>query len=197
MRSWRLLGLALIIASSPANAAQADRLKELSDKLDANTLSADETREILRVLMRRALDAQPAAVEKPSESQAAARGDKVIAVYPDRNTTQLVIEARRPLVAGSLLYAGPEELQITLDDLMARSGDLYYYSASTPGKPRIRENDAVVSQRARKIETPSVLKLKIQEIYDVTPLFMPMLTVVLRGIACLALPCAEPQTRSA
>lgn len=90
---------------------------------------------------------------------------RVIAVYPDRNTTKLVVEAREPLVAASNVFVGPDEVQATLGDVLSRSGDLYYFSASVPGKADVKIGDEVLTQRERRLETPNPLRLKISENY--------------------------------
>lgn len=175
---------------APAQADPMGRIRGLADRWESGELSTAEKDELLRSVVTQML--RSGALEKPAGppgSQAApastASGNKVIAVYPDRNTTQVVIEARQPLVAGSLVFAGPEELQVTLDDVLARSGDLYYYSASTPGKARIHINDAVVTQQKRKIETPSALTLKIQETYTFEQKRLGEITAVQDGRAMI------------
>lgn len=98
----------------------------------------------------------------------AAAGDlaagRVIAVYGDRNSTKLVIETRESLVAGRNVYAGPDEVAATLGDVLSRSGDLYYYSASVPGKADLKVGDEVVTAQ-RRIATPNPLRLKLSETY--------------------------------
>lgn len=89
---------------------------------------------------------------------------RVIAVYPDRNSTKLVIETQVPLVAGAVVYAGPDEVEATLGDALSRSGGLYYYSASIPGNTDVKTGDEVVTGRNR-IQTPNPLRLKISESY--------------------------------
>lgn len=90
---------------------------------------------------------------------------RVIAVYPDRNTTKLVIETREPLVAATNVYAGPDEVEVTLGDVLSRSGELYYFSASVAGKADIKTGDAVLTKRERRLETPNPLRLKVSESY--------------------------------
>lgn len=98
----------------------------------------------------------------------AAAGDsaagRVIAVYGDRNSTKLVIEAREPLVAGTNVYAGTDEVAATLGDLLSKSGELLYYGASVPGKADLEVGDEVVTAR-RRIAAPNPLRLKITEAY--------------------------------
>lgn len=98
----------------------------------------------------------------------AAAGDsaagRVIAVYGDRNSTKLVIEAREPLVTGTNVYAGTDEVAATLGDLLSKSGELLYYSASVPGKADLEVGDEVVTAR-RRIAAPNPLRLKITEAY--------------------------------
>lgn len=90
---------------------------------------------------------------------------RVIAVYPDRNTTKLVIESREPLVAATNIYAGPDEVEVTLGDVLSRSGELYYFSASVAGKADIKTGDAVITKRERRLETTNPLRLKLSESY--------------------------------
>ncbi|MBI5595959.1 MAG: hypothetical protein HY928_07710 [Elusimicrobia bacterium] len=155
-----MLGLTAPSSRAAEPPAPHQRLQELDDKLEAGTISTDETRELLRALTRQALRSQPA--EAPV---AVGLGDKVIAVYHDRNTTKLVIEARQPFVAGIPVFVGPQETEVVLQDLLSRSKNLYYYAASAPGRVPVDEGDAVFTQKTRVLETPSPLMLKIKEVY--------------------------------
>lgn len=201
MGRFRLRTLPLlfaVVAAAPLRAAELvtpppppiERIRGLADRWESGALSADEKDELLRsviteLLRTGALEPSARPHGQPAAPTAGPSAGRVIAVYPDRNTTQLVIEARQPLVAGSLVYAGPEEVQATLDDLMARSGDLYYYSASTPGKARIRASDSVVTQKSRTLESPSALQLKIQETYTFEQKRLAEVTAVQDGRAMI------------
>lgn len=90
---------------------------------------------------------------------------RVIAVYADRNTTKLVIESREPLVAATSVYAGPGEVEVTLGDVLSRSGELYYFSASVAGKAEIKVGDEVLTRHERRLETPNPLRLRLSESY--------------------------------
>lgn len=142
----------------------------MAERLRSGRLSATEKDELMGELIGQLLRA--GSLEPPTAPPAPAGAPssellptKVIAVYRDRNTTKLVIEAREPLVSGSLMYVGPEELQVTLGDVLARSGNLAYYSASTPGKAPIEEGDAVIPRQKRVLKAPSPLRLKIEDAY--------------------------------
>lgn len=171
--------------AEPATKSAPDRIQELSDRLDAGNLSVDDTREILRILMRQAIASGQAASEKAPEPQTASEGDKVIAVYGDRNSTKLVIESRRPLVTGAPVYAGPREAEVTLFDLLSRSGDLYYYAASAPGKVPVQQGDAVVTRRSRKLQTPHPLRFKVAETYTFQQKWAGEVTAVQEGRAMI------------
>lgn len=90
---------------------------------------------------------------------------KVLIAYPDRNSTKLVIETREQLVIGNNVFVGPSEAEATLGDLMSKTGEAHYYSASIPGKADVKQGDEVVTQKARRLETPSPLVLKFRESY--------------------------------
>lgn len=164
--------LILLFAAAPGVHARqvADPLKrilDLSEKWQETALTADEKDELLRDLTRHLLSQEGTPpVDSGEDSAAQTSGIKIIAAYIDRNTTKLVLESHTPLVSGSFVYGGEKEVPITLDDLLSRSGDLYYYSASTPGRQRLGDRDRVVTSRSRRIETPSVLRLKIEESYN-------------------------------
>lgn len=153
---------------APAKPDPTERMRALAERWESGELTAAEKDELIRSFIVESLRAGPPG-RQASPPAAAPTSEllptKVIAVYPDRNTTKLVIESRQPLISGTLMYAGPRELQVTLGDLLARSGDLAYYSASTPGKAPIKEGDAVIPRQRRVLDTPSPLRLKIEETY--------------------------------
>lgn len=90
---------------------------------------------------------------------------KVIAVYPDRNTTKLVLETRESIIPGRQVYVGPERLAITVGGLLSRSELSYYYSASAPDRPKIESGDEANTEGAQTLSTPNPLTLTIREHY--------------------------------
>lgn len=88
---------------------------------------------------------------------------KVIAVYPDRDTTKFIVESRDPMVAGRMVYVGPDSVPVTLGDLLSRTEQYHYYGASVPGKPKIDKGDAVSSEK--KSSGASALQFRIEEKY--------------------------------
>jgi hypothetical protein len=197
MRRVLLAGVLSCLSAAPrARAAElvkpkADRLEKiraLAERLEAGELSGAEKDDLLRSLATELL--RSGALQPDPRPSGPAAGseyfpNKVIAAYADRNATKLVIETREPMVAGTLVYAGPEEVQVTLNDLLSRSRDLYYYSASAPGKARVREGDAVVTGRKRTLETPSALRLKIEETYTFEQKRRGVVTAVQDGRAMI------------
>lgn len=171
IHSGTALALALGIAASTAHAAASaptesiEHLKELGSKLDAGTLSPAEAQELLRALTHQAISAGETTPTVQAAPTTPGTGDKVIAVYFDRNTTKLVIEARHPFVAGNPVFVGPTEIEAVLQDLLSRSQGLYYYAASIPEHVTVNKNDLVVTQKARVMEAASALQLKISETY--------------------------------
>ncbi|TBR26084.1 hypothetical protein EPO15_00945 [bacterium] len=101
----------------------------------------------------------------PAPAKAGEAVGRVITAYPDRSTTKLIIETKQPLVIGNNVYVGPSEETATLGDLMSRSGETYYYSASITEKTGVKTGDEVVTQKTRTLETPSPLTLRIRESY--------------------------------
>lgn len=169
-------------ASEPPTSDSLERLKQLGEKLDAGQLSAEESRELLRALIHQAVGAGAPAAPVPQGPSAA---DKVIAVYGDRNSTKLVIEARKPLVVGAPVYAGPLENEVTLGNLLSRTGDLYYYAASAPGDVPVKQGDPVGTRRTRVLETPQPLRLNVAETYTFQQKGVGEVTAVQEGRAMI------------
>ncbi|MBI5595718.1 MAG: hypothetical protein HY928_06465 [Elusimicrobia bacterium] len=156
---------ALAFGAPPSASGDGERFRQLSEKLDAGTLSPEETQEFLRAISHMVRSPETPPAPRFPQPVAKGLGDKVIAVYHDRNTTKIVIEARQPLVAGIPVFVGPRETEVVLQDLLSRSKNLYYYAASAPGRVPADEGDAVLTQKTRVLVTPSPLKLKIKEVY--------------------------------
>ena len=99
------------------------------------------------------MPAQSAGGDVPSQMPAL----RVVDAYTDGGTTKVVIQSAQPLVLGRSLYVGPAEIPVTVDALLARSGGVHYYSASTPGKDRVSRGDVVRFEASTKPTLPQAL----------------------------------------
>jgi hypothetical protein len=68
---------------------------------------------------------------------------QVVDAFAQRQTTRLVIQSDRPLVIGRDIYVGSEEIPANIGAPLSRSGDLYYYSATIAGTPKIANGETV------------------------------------------------------
>ncbi len=107
---------------------------------------------------------------------AAASLGKTLVVYPDNNTTKLILETTEALVSGRQVYLGPQRVAVTVGELLSRAGPQYYYSASVPGRPKIENGDAVSGEApvtdagaTTTLAVPSALTLQIKEHYTFEP----------------------------
>lgn len=87
---------------------------------------------------------------------------KIIVIYPKGNSNQMVIEAAEKLIAGRNVYVGPDEIPVTVDDILSESKGVFYYSASIAEKQvDIKKGDPVYRERAKEVP----LQVKIKESY--------------------------------
>ncbi|MDX6768916.1 MAG: hypothetical protein SF051_05245 [Elusimicrobiota bacterium] len=100
---------------------------------------------------------------------------KAIAVYLDQNSTKLILEVVEPLVTGRQVYIGSGRAAVTVGELLSRSGSQYYYGASTPGRPEIKNGDEISATPppsdggSVELDAPAALHLQTREEYTFGP----------------------------
>lgn len=81
-------------------------------------------------------------------------GIRLIEVFRAQNTTKMVLQSDQALVTGQAVFVGPKEVPVTLGDVLSTGGGLHYYSASAPGKVKVKPGDVVALQPSRKPSLP-------------------------------------------
>lgn len=93
---------------------------------------------------------------------------KVLTAYTRNNTTKLVIESNGPLVSGRNVYVGSKAVPVTVDELLSRTENDYYYNASASGKLDINRDDIVNFEQPKApfvLPIPGVVTVAIKEHY--------------------------------
>ncbi|MBI5202109.1 MAG: hypothetical protein HY925_11025 [Elusimicrobia bacterium] len=90
----------------------------------------------------------------------------------------MIIQSNKELVPGRNIYVGVQEIPVTVGALASRSQDLFYYTASVAGRPRLGSGDKVSISPSRRLTIPQSIAAPFRQSYTFAEKFRAEITTV-------------------